>query len=111
MDDLEFAAAEKIIKVNFLSFVSLLSHFAPYFESLNRGKIAVISSIAGDRGKCRNLVYASAKGGLSIYLQGLRNRLHFKDVSVITIKPGDVDTPMTSHLRKGPLFVGPKRIA
>ena len=108
MDDLVFAAVEKIIKVNFPSVVSLLSHFAPYFESLNRPKSRSSPPSRVIGGKCRNLVYASAKGGLSIYLQGLRNRLHFKGVSVITIKPGDVDTPMTSHLRKGPLFVGPK---
>ena len=103
MDDLDFAAAERIINVNFVSVVSLLSAFVPYFESMHRGKIAVISSIAGDRGKCRNLVYASAKGGLNIYLQGLRNRLHPKGVSVTTVKPGTVDTPMTAHLPKGVL--------
>jgi decaprenylphospho-beta-D-erythro-pentofuranosid-2-ulose 2-reductase len=111
MDDLDFAAAEKIINVNFLSVVSLLSAFVPYFERTRAGRIAVISSIAGDRGKCRNLVYASAKGGLSIYLQGLRNRLHFKGVSVTTVKPGTVDTPMTAHLPKGGLVVEPQRVA
>jgi short-subunit dehydrogenase len=111
MDDLDFAAAERIINVNFLSVVSLLSAFVPYFESMHGGKIAVISSIAGDRGKCRNLVYASAKGGLNIYLQGLRNRLHSKGVSVTTVKPGTVDTPMTAHLPKGVLVVEPQRVA
>ena len=47
----------------------------------------------------------AAKGGLNLYLQGLRNRLFPQGVRVVTLVPGFVDTPMTAHMEKGPLFV------
>lgn len=71
------------------------------------GQIAVISSVAGDRGRASNLYYGSAKAGLSAYLSGLRAKLSDKGINVLTIKPGFVDTPMTAHLQKNFLFASP----
>ena len=56
----------------------------------------MISSVAGDRGRESNYVYGTAKGAVSIFAQGLRNRLARAGVKVVTIKPGAVDTPMTA---------------
>jgi len=92
------------LTTNFTSVVSLLTISANYFEKQRRGCIAVISSVAGDRGRKSNYVYGAAKGGVSVFLQGLRNRLSKANVAVVTIKPGFVDTPMTASLKKGPLF-------
>lgn len=94
----------KELNTNFTSVVSLLTISANYFERRHRGVIAVISSVAGDRGRKSNYVYGTAKGAVSIFLQGLRNRLSASGVSVLTIKPGFVDTPMTAGRRKGLLF-------
>ena len=107
----DFKLAEQAYKTNFLSVVSLLTPIAAYFEARRRGTIAVISSVAGERGRQSNFIYGSAKGGLSLYLAGLRNRLHPSGVTVLTIKPGFVDTPMTAHLPKGPLFASPEKVA
>jgi len=108
----DFNVARQELKTNFLSVVSLLTLIANQFEAQKSGVIAVISSVAGDRGRGSNYVYGTAKAGVSAFLQGLRNRLSKAGVSVITIKPGFVDTPMTAHIdKKGPLFVGPEVIA
>jgi len=99
--------SELIIKefnTNCVSVISLASIAANYFEERKTGTIAVISSVAGDRGRQSNYIYGSAKGGVSIFLQGLRNRLSGSGVKVITIKPGMVDTPMTAQMPKGVLF-------
>ena len=109
--DLDYFYTEKILRVNFLSVVSLLIPLANYFENKKAGQIAVISSIAGDRGKQRNLIYAAAKAALNAFLQGMRNRLYSSGVNVITIKPGNVATPMTAHLPKNFLWVEPKTVA
>ncbi len=93
---------------NCTSVISLLTLLANYFEQQGRGCIAVISSVAGDRGRQSNYIYGSAKGALTIFLQGLRNRLAKKGVAVVTIKPGMVDTPMTAHMRKSRLFANPR---
>src|SRR5947207_14099592 len=73
---------------NCLSVISLLTISANYFEQRRRGCIAVISSVAGDRGRKSNYVYGTAKGALTTFLQGLRNRLSSYGVAVVTIKPG-----------------------
>ncbi len=98
-------------EINFTSVAVLLSHIAPHFERRKQGTIAVVSSVAGDRGRRSNYVYGSAKGALTIFLSGLRQRLDKLGVTVITIKPGFVDTPMTADFKKGLLFVGPEVIA
>src|SRR5690606_10124772 len=99
--ELDYAVAEREYQTNFLSVVSLLTPIANDFESRKSGAIAVISSVAGDRGRQSNYIYGSAKAGLSAYLSGLRNRLHRSGVQVLTIKPGFVDTPMTQDFPKG----------
>lgn len=93
-----FSVGEKVIASNFTGAASILSLCADHFESLQRGFIIGIASVAGDRGRQSNYVYGAAKGALSLYLQGLRNRLFPSGVRVITIKPGFVDTAMTYGL-------------
>ncbi len=105
-----FDVFKKEFDTNFLSVVSILEHFARVFEESGAGTLAVISSVAGDRGRKSNYAYGTAKGALSLYLQGLRNRLFSSGVDVITIKPGFVDTPMTAHIEKGPLFASSESV-
>ena len=97
------------IDVNFTSTVALLTPLANRFEASRAGCIAVITSVAGDRGRQSNYVYGAAKGGLDRFLEGLRNRLFRSGVSVVTLKPGFVDTPMTAGVRQGPLFASARR--
>lgn len=99
------------LNINALSIIALLTRLAPHFEVQGEGCIAVIGSVAGDRGRQSNYVYGTAKGALSIFLQGLRNRLHKNGVQVLTIKPGFVDTPMTADFSKGPLWASVEKVA
>lgn len=98
------------LNTNCLSVISLLTIIANYFERQKQGCIAVISSVAGDRGRRSNYVYGTAKGAVNIFLQGLRNRLSTAGVKVVTIKPGFVDTPMTTAIPKNALFAQPQAI-
>jgi short-subunit dehydrogenase len=91
----DFDEAHKIIDTNYTGAVSICELLAAEFESRKKGNIAVISSVAGDRGRQSNYMYGSAKGGLTVYTSGLRSRLTKSGVNVLTIKPGFVDTPMT----------------
>ena len=112
------AACEKSVDVmisefqlNALSHMALCTELANRFEAQGRGVIAVISSVAGDRGRQSNYVYGAAKAAVTAFTSGLRQRLHAKGVSVLTIKPGFVDTPMTAAFRKGPLWATPATVA
>ncbi len=96
---------------NGLSVIALCTRLANHFEAQGGGSIAVISSVAGDRGRQSNYVYGAAKGMVTRFLQGLRNRLAKKGVQVLTIKPGFVDTPMTAAFKKGALWAQPGDVA
>jgi short-subunit dehydrogenase len=106
----DFKVGAKVIAANFTGAVSILSHCANYLEPKQRGFIIGIASVAGDRGRQSNYVYGAAKGALSLYLQGLRNRLFASGVRVITIKPGFVDTAMTYGLPGMFLVASPQHI-
>lgn len=99
------------ISTNALSTVSLLTLIANRFEAKQAGTIAVLSSVAGDRGKASNYVYGSAKSMITAFMSGLRQRLYKSNVSVVTIKPGFVDTPMTVEFKKGLLWAKPSSVA
>ena len=112
----DWKTSRAMIETNYASYVSLLNLSAAYFESKNGensedGFIAAIGSVAGDRGRKGNYLYGSTKAALSVLMQGVRQRLATTGVSVITIKPGPIDTAMTFGLEKLPLLVPPERAA
>jgi short-subunit dehydrogenase len=99
------------MQTNALSIISLLTHIANLFEIKRSGTIAVISSVAGDRGRKSNYVYGSSKAMITSFTSGLRQRLNKANVAVVTIKPGFVNTPMTATLKKGLLWVKPEFVS
>lgn len=107
----DFNLALQELNTNAISVISLLTHLANRFESQQHGTIAVIGSVAGDRGRQSNYVYGTAKGVVAIFLQGLRQRLQKSGVDVLTIKPGFIDTPMTKAFKKGMLWSKPTVVA
>ncbi len=91
----DFTEANRIIQTNYVGAVSALTHAANVLAKSQKGFIIGISSVAGERGRQSNYVYGSAKAGLTVFLQGLRNRMFPLGVHVMTVKPGFVDTSMT----------------
>jgi short-subunit dehydrogenase len=108
--DADPALAERVLVTNFLAPALLCERLGRRFAVQGRGTIVAISSVAGDRGRQSNYVYGAAKGGLSTYLEGLRNRLFRRGVHVVTVKPGFVDSPMTAHVPKNALFAPPSAV-
>jgi short-subunit dehydrogenase len=108
----EFAEAEAIFRTNLLASTALLIPLGNHFAGAHRdgsdgGRIALLSSVAGDRGRPHNYTYGSAKAALNVYLQGLRSRLYPTGTSVSVLKLGPVDTPMTAGHPKNGAFVQP----
>ncbi len=103
--------AEQIARTNYLSVQALLIPLANHFAQRaappaahGAGHLAVLSTVAADRGRPRNYTYAAAKAAINVYLQGLRSRLYAQGVQVHAIKLGPTDTPMTVDHPKGALF-------
>lgn len=107
--DNQYAVEE--LTLNFSTAVSFLTLVASHMSAQKQGAIAVIGSVAGDRGRSSNYLYGAAKAGLAAFTQGLRQRLSKANVHVLLIKPGFVDTPMTSEFKKGFLWASPDQVA
>ncbi|MCR9164641.1 MAG: SDR family NAD(P)-dependent oxidoreductase [Nannocystaceae bacterium] len=104
-------SAEAVLRTNLLSVVSLVIPLANALEEQGRGHLAVMSSVAGERGRPRNYTYGAAKGASTLYLQGVRSRLWAAGVEVHTLKLGPVDTPMTETHPKNALFATAEGVA
>lgn len=97
---------------NGLSVISILTLLANRMEKQGTGTIAVISSVASDRGRPSNYLYGSAKAAVTSFCEGLRARLFKVGVHVMTVKPGFVDSPMTKGLSlPKPLVSSPEKVA
>lgn len=106
-----YTAAAAVLQTNLLSAVSLITWLANYFQATKQGTLAVLSSVAGDRGRRSNYIYGASKAGLNVFLDGVRNRIDRSGVHVLTIRPGYVATPMTAHIEPNLLFVTPQHAA
>jgi len=106
-----FREIEKAININGLTTISFCTEISKQLELQKAGTLAVITSVAGDRGRQPNFIYGAAKSMVSTYLQGLRGKLLPFDVHVIDIKPGLVDSPMTAKFEKGALWSTPELVA
>ena len=96
----------------FVNGTSVIALSIALAQRLCRGStLAVISSVAGDRGRASNYLYGSAKAAVSTFLSGLGQRLLAEGVNVLLIKPGFVETPMTRDFTKGALWVKPEKVA
>lgn len=105
----DMSVLQDALDANYVSTALLLAQLANRFEQQRSGVIAVIGSVAGDRGRKSNYIYGSAKAGLATYAAGLRLRLEPAGVHVILIKPGWVSTPMTAHLKQNALYASSER--
>jgi decaprenylphospho-beta-D-erythro-pentofuranosid-2-ulose 2-reductase len=107
----DFNTAAQIIYTNYMAPVSLLTWLANFCVQRHAGTLAVISSVAGDRGRKSNYLYGSSKAGLSAFLAGLRNRVDREGVTVLTIKPGPTRTAMTAAMPNSEKFADVDSVA
>ena len=109
--DAESAPLLAQFTTNALSPITLLAALARHPGVRAGATLAVISSVAGDRGRASNHAYGAAKAAVSTYASGLGQALAPRGIHVLTVKPGFVDTPMTRAFRKGVLWARPDAIA
>jgi len=95
------------LEINGVSPVLFAEAFAKEMAKVNHGTIALIGSVAGDRGRKSNYVYGAAKGLVARYAQGMQHRFAGSGIKVVLIKPGPTDTPMTAHLKSTGVKLAP----
>ncbi|MEM8713312.1 MAG: SDR family NAD(P)-dependent oxidoreductase, partial [Planctomycetota bacterium] len=100
-----------MVDVNLSGFIAWTNPVARFLHSQRSGTLVGIGSIAGDRGRKGAPVYGATKAAMETLLESLRNRLAERNVRVVTVKPGMIETPMTEHLDKLMMPVSAKRAA
>ncbi|MBS0661001.1 MAG: SDR family NAD(P)-dependent oxidoreductase [Verrucomicrobia bacterium] len=100
--DPQYATAE--LDLNFGSTLRLAYAAAADFERRGAGHLAIVTSVAGERGRASNFFYGAAKAGLIAFCSGLRARLSRRGIALTELRPGSLATPMTAHLPQGALF-------
>lgn len=96
----DMQACREALEINGLSPVLYAEAFAKHMARADHGTLALIGSVAGERGRKSNYIYGAAKGLVTRYAQGLQHRFASTGVKVVLIKPGPTDTPMTAHLKE-----------
>lgn len=109
VEDTEYAMSQ--FNLNGTSTISLSAEIACVLSKQGGGTLAVITSVAGDRGRRSNYYYGAAKSAVSSFLSGLRSDMLKRGVNVVTVKPGFVDTPMTKEFKKGMLWASADKVA
>lgn len=108
----DIAELQRILSVNFTSAALWCGSAAEILRAQKRGAVVAITSVAGDRGRQSNYAYGAAKGGLSIFMQGLAHSLAPCGARAVSMKLGFVDTPMTDGMNKsGALWAKPAQVA
>ncbi|MDX2347071.1 MAG: SDR family NAD(P)-dependent oxidoreductase [Legionella sp.] len=96
----ELTQCHDALAINGLSPILFAEAFSKHMEKTNHGTLAIIGSVAGDRGRKSNYIYGAAKALVASYTAGLQHRFANTNVRVTLIKPGPTDTPMTAHLKR-----------
>lgn len=95
LDPPNISDIEKMFQVNILGVVYALEAVMPEMLARKKGHVAAVSSLAAYKGLPGESAYCASKAALNVYLEGLRIELRGRGVSVTTICPGFVKTPMT----------------
>jgi len=95
----EFDECYKIFDSNFIGHVSILNIIAADISKSGKGCIIGVSSVAGIRGRRSNYLYGCAKAAFIQYLGGLRARMYYSGVHVVTVVPGFIKTKMIEGIK------------
>jgi short-subunit dehydrogenase len=91
------AVFQEILEVNVMGMVNTFMAFLPAMRAAGSGTLVGIASVAGFRGLPGSGAYSASKAAAIAYLESLRVELRGTGISVITISPGYIATPMTEH--------------
>ena len=93
---LDWDIEREMIDVNIRGFAALTVVSMNYFRQRGNGHLVGISSVAAHMSGGLAPTYAATKAFVSSYLNGMRSRAEYSKlpITVTTVEPGFVDTPM-----------------
>ncbi|OBG72037.1 short-chain dehydrogenase [Mycobacterium sp. E2462] len=103
--------AVQIAEINYTAAVSVGVLLGEKMRAQGFGQIIAMSTVAGERVRRSNFVYGSTKAGLDGFYLGLGEALREYGVRVLVIRPGQVRTRMSAHIKEAPLTVDKEYVA
>ena len=103
--------AVQIAEINYTAAVSVGVLLGEKMRAQGFGQIIAMSTVAGERVRRSNFVYGSTKAGLDGFYLGLGEALKPSGVRVLVIRPGQVRTRMSAHIKEAPLTVDKEYVA
>jgi decaprenylphospho-beta-D-erythro-pentofuranosid-2-ulose 2-reductase len=103
--------AVQIAEINYTAAVSVGVLLAEKMRAQGFGQIIAMSTVAGERVRRSNFVYGSTKAGLDGFYLGLSEALREFGVRVLVIRPGQVRTRLSAHIKEPPLTVDKEYVA
>ena len=89
-------AFQQVMDINVMGVVKTFQPFLSTMRAAGSGTLVGVASVAGFRGLPGAGAYSASKAALISYLESLRVELHGSGVSVVTLCPGYIETPMTA---------------
>ncbi|SON59934.1 Decaprenylphosphoryl-2-keto-beta-D-erythro-pentose reductase [Mycobacterium simulans] len=103
--------AVQIAEINYTAAVSVGVLLGEKMRGQGFGQIIAMSTVAGERVRRSNFVYGSTKAGLDGFYLGLSEALREYGVRVLVIRPGQVRTRLSAHIKEAPLTVDKEYVA
>ncbi len=73
------------------------------------GQVVGVSSVAGVRGLPGSASYSASKAGLTVYLESVRAETSGEPITVTTLAPGYIDTPINQDVKSRPFLIDAER--
>lgn len=104
-------ALVEVMSVNATATMALLYALAARMRGQGYGRIVLLSSVAGQRPRKSNPVYGASKAAVDTFATALDHDLEGTGVSILVVRPGFVESRMTSGMKKAPFSTTPKGVA
>lgn len=97
----DLSAARSMMETNYTSTALWSLAAANLLEAQGHGSLVVLGSVAGDRGRRKNFIYASTKAGIETLVEGIAHRFAGTPMRAVVVKPGPTATAMTADSPPG----------
>jgi short-subunit dehydrogenase len=98
-------AHRNVIETNVLGAMATIDAAVAVFLRQGRGQVVVISSVAASRGLPGSAPYSASKAGIAVYADAVRAELHGTSITVTTLYPGFIDTPINQGVARRPFLI------
>ncbi|MEY2767566.1 MAG: hypothetical protein RI939_169 [Actinomycetota bacterium] len=105
------ARVAEVLSVNTVASAALLYAVAARMRSQGYGRIILLSSVAGVRVRKGNPVYGASKAAIDSLAVAVDHELAGTGASILVVRPGFVESKMTSGMKKAPFATTPAAVA